>query len=147
MRTPSDRDPGQFLTEDEVSSAVRGHLEKDGWIIKRWAVATAGERGDIVAERHGHYLIVEAKGEGSSKPHTRRYGLPFSSSQVTSHVSVAAYQAMRALSKGTEAAIALPDTQKHPAAFRAIHPAMSRLGISVYWVDRTGSVAITRADG
>jgi hypothetical protein len=70
VNNPPARNPEQLLTEDEVVAAVRGHLEGAGWVIKTWALAI--EHGDdIVAEREGRRLIVEAKGEGSSKTGSR----------------------------------------------------------------------------
>jgi HJR/Mrr/RecB family endonuclease len=64
-----------------VVRAVCDHLTDHRWeIVSR---ATATEHGvDIVATRDGARLEVEAKGAGSSKPHTARYGRTFNRGQV-----------------------------------------------------------------
>lgn len=144
MRTPGGRDSTQLLTEDEVSLAVRGHLEKDGWTITSWALAAGRLHGeDIVAELEGRQLIIEVKGEGSSNPESSRFGLAFNSSQVTTHVAMATYKALQVVSKGVEAGIALPDNLLHRRTLATIQPALSDLGISVFWVDRHETVAVS----
>jgi hypothetical protein len=141
VNNPPARNPEQLLAEDEVVAAVRGHLEGAGWVIKTWALAI--EHGDdIVAEREGRRLIVEAKGEGSSKTGSHRFGNPFSRSQVGSHVPRAIYKALRALAENAEAGVAFPDTPLHRAFVGAVQPVTSHLGISVFWVDRPGSVSV-----
>lgn len=141
VTNPPARNPEQLLTEDEVVAAVRGHLQGAGWVIKTWALAT--EHGDdIVAEREGRRLIVEAKGEGSSKTGRPRFGNPFTRSQVGSHVPRAIYKALHALAENAEAGVAFPDTPLHRAFVGAVQPVTSQLGISVFWVDRTGSVSV-----
>ena len=69
------------LTEDQVIDAVRDYLVRRSWRIV--ARATAVQRGDdLVAEREGERLVVEAKGAGSSKVGTARYGKTFNKGQV-----------------------------------------------------------------
>jgi HJR/Mrr/RecB family endonuclease len=64
------------LTEDAVMNALCDYLTADGWKIV--LKATPDQRGtDVVATRAGVRMEVEAKGEGSSKTHTRRYGQQF----------------------------------------------------------------------
>lgn len=73
---PMGRDSDQILAEDEVSSAVRSHLEKEGWTITSWAPAIGRVRGDdIAAELKGRKLVVEVKGEGSSNSGSRKPAL------------------------------------------------------------------------
>lgn len=83
-----------FLLEDDVVQAVMQHLESDGWSIKSFALAHQ-HGDDIVATRADQRLIVEAKGAGSSKAGTKRFGQPFTRNQVGSHVSVAILEASR----------------------------------------------------
>lgn len=143
MTTPERRDPTQLLTEDEVSLAVRSHLEKDGWTIMSWATAAGRKHGDdIVAERDGRQLIIEVKGETSSDPKSNRFGFAFDSTQVTSHVAMATFKALQVVSKGVQAGIALPDERLHRRTLGAIQPALSGLGISVFWVDRHVAVVV-----
>lgn len=143
MRTPEGRDSRQLLTEDEVSLAVRRQLEKDGWTIKSWASAAGRIHGDdIVAELEGRQLIIEVKGEGSSDPDSKRFGSAFNSSQVTTHAAMATYKALQAVSKGAEAGIALPDNLLHRRTLGNVQPALSSLGIFVFWVDRHAAVIV-----
>jgi HJR/Mrr/RecB family endonuclease len=66
------------LTEDQVVEAVAVHLTAQGWVVKSRALATQ-HGDDLVLSRNGVRLVVEAKGEGSSKPGTKRYGQTFTS--------------------------------------------------------------------
>lgn len=135
------RNPDLLLTEDEVVAAVREHLSEAGWEIRAWALAT--EQGDdIVAEKEGRRLIIEAKGEGSSKSHTARFGSSFTSNQVNNHVSRAVYRALRTLAEGSGAGVAFPDGPLHRNAMGAVLPVTSKLGISVFWVNRLGQVSV-----
>lgn len=134
------RNPNLLLTEDEVIAAVREYLSEAGWDIRAWALAT--EQGDdIVAEKEGRRLIIEAKGEGSSKSHTARFGSSFSPSQVNNHVSRAVYRALRTIAGDSVAGVAFPDGPLHRSAMGAIQPVTSKLGIAVFWVDRLGQVS------
>lgn len=65
-----------MLTEGAVINLLCEHLVADGWkVVSR---AMPDQRGtDVVATRAGVRLEVEAKGEGSSKAHTARFGKPF----------------------------------------------------------------------
>ncbi|MEV8041878.1 hypothetical protein [Arthrobacter sp. NPDC080082] len=138
------RESAELLTEDEVSLAVRFHLEGEGWTVKSWAPALGRVHGDdIVAQQADRLLIIEAKGEGSSDPLSKRFGSPFNGSQVTTHVAMATYKALHAASRGAEAGIALPDNALHRMSFGKIQPALSGLGISVFWVSRDADVSIS----
>lgn len=125
-----------MLYEDDVVDAVVTYLGGHDW--EPASVAYAHQHGDdIVAVKRGRRLVVEAKGEGSSKRSTRRYGLPFLGKQVESHVAVAVVRTMAVLSAspGALAAMALPDNAHHRARVQLIEPALDRLGIGVFWVD------------
>ena len=124
----------------DVVSAMVGHLEALGWTIK--STAFANQRGDdIVAVRGGECLRVEAKGAGSSKEGTRRFGQSFTRAQVQSHVSVAVNRALRVWSNGTDlAGLAFPDNNHHREMVASIQPALSELGIKVFWVNKARSI-------
>jgi len=71
-----------MLTEDDVIDAVRDFLVHEGWTITRRA--TVSQPGtDLVAERNGETLEIEAKGAGSSRVGSARYGEEFNSGQWT----------------------------------------------------------------
>lgn len=129
-----------MLTENDVVEAVRGTLEAEGWQIIR--LATTRQHGpDIEALRNGSRLVVEAKGETSSKSKSRRFGLPFYGGQVLVHVSRAIFSALVAQEDGlTRAAIALPWTPDHVAQVSRVEKTLRRLEIRVFWVRPDGTV-------
>lgn len=132
-----------MLLEDDVVDAVVKFLSQHDWRID--SVAHAHERGDdIVAMKDGARLLVEAKGAGSSKPGTKRYGLPFTGNQVGSHVGVAVVRALRWVSTNEpRPALAFPDDPGHRRQVDPIAPALERIGIGVFWVSDDGLVQLT----
>jgi hypothetical protein len=102
------------------------------------------QRGvDILARRGGETLAIEAKGGGSSKPGTKKYGEPFDKGQKRSHVAVAVLTAMREISGGQhQAAIAFPDDTEHGRFIEEIGPALQRLNIGVFYVALDKSVRL-----
>jgi hypothetical protein len=131
------------LTEDAVVEAVCQKLESDGYVIEQRALAT--QHGyDIVARKDGVALIIEAKGAGSSKAGTKRYGMEFNSNQVFDHVAKAVLKALRVVSAGTDqAGIAVPDNASHRREVEQVAPALARAGVLVFWVDDHGVVRVT----
>lgn len=131
-----------MLSEDAVVAAVIAYLQADGWNIESMALATQ-HGDDIVATRDGVRLLVEAKGQGSSMPHSRKYGLPFSRNQVKTHIAVAVLRSLGVVSVGAAtAALALPDDALHRREIERVAPALSKLGIGVFWVDQAGTVSL-----
>lgn len=130
------------LTEDAVIDAVRDYLVERRWSIVRRA--TAMERGDdLVAERSGERLVIEAKGAGSSKEGTARYGKPFSRGQVFDHVAKAILKALRVATSGAaRAAIALPDNVDHRREIQLVNESLARLEVGVFWVAMDGGVEL-----
>ncbi|MEO7571250.1 MAG: hypothetical protein ABIX10_02325 [Acidimicrobiales bacterium] len=130
-----------MLYEDDVTDAVCVELERRGWMIVQKLRAT--QKGDdIVAVRGTERLVVEAKGETSSKPTTGRYGSAFDSGQVNSHVSRAMLRAMRVVSEGCQAAVAFPNEELHRLEIETVRIAIGRLGVAVCWVSPDCSVEI-----
>lgn len=131
-----------MLREDDVVAAVAAYLRNEGWEIESTALATQ-HGDDIVATRDGERLVVEAKGEGSSKAHTKRFGSPFTNQQASVHIAVAVLRSMRVVSEGTStAAIALPAVDSHRREVDRVAPALSKMGIWVFWVARDGAVTL-----
>lgn len=96
-----------------------------------------------MAAKGGVRLLVEAKGEGSSKAGTTRYGQPFSGNQVGSHVGVAVVRALRWASLGAaRPALAFPDNPHHRGQVDPIVPALDRVGIGVFWVSANHQVRL-----
>ena len=131
-----------MLTEDEVVDAVCRELQARGWEIVRRA--TASQRGDdIVAARGEDRLVIEAKGAGSSKEGTRRYGKEFNSGQVFDHVAKAILKALRVVSAGESlAGVALPDNENHRREVEQVSRALTELGIAVFWVREGADVTV-----
>ena len=124
-----------MLYEDHVVDAVCLHLEAQGWRIE--TRAHAHQHGDdIVAVRGAERLIVEAKGAGSSKEGTRRYGQAFNGGQVKTHVGVAVLRALGVVSERTAlAAVAFPADVNHRSVAGRVVPALAAAGVGVFWVD------------
>lgn len=137
--TRQDREP-PILTEDQVIDAVCEYLEERSWRILVRARAT--ERGgDIVAVKGERRLVIEAKGAGSSKPGTARFGRPFDKGQVFDHVAKAVLKALRVVSTGEAwAGIALPGDVAHVAEVERIRDALAALDIAVFLVKADQSV-------
>ena len=124
-----------MLYEDHVVDAVCKHLKADGWQIQ--SLAHAHQHGDdIVAVRGDERLVVEAKGAGSSKEGTRRYGQLFNGGQVKTHVGVAVLRALGVASDGVAlSAVAFPDNTHHRQVAGRAAVALARAGVGIFWVD------------
>lgn len=124
-----------MLTEDDVIDGVRDELLSQGWELVRRA--TANQRGDdLLMCRGGVSLVIEAKGAGSSKPGTARYGKPFNRGQVFDHVAKGILKALRVASAGdAQAGVAFPDNADHRREVDQVRPALTSAGIVVFWVD------------
>lgn len=130
-----------MLTEDDVIDGVRDELTSRGWeLIRR---ATANQRGDdLVMRLDGARLIIEAKGAGSSKPGTARFGKEFNKGQVFDHVAKAILKALRVASAAdARAGIALPDNEDHRREIDQVRTALTSAGIIVFWVSADRSVS------
>lgn len=130
------------LPEDQVVDAVCRKLTSDGYSIVQRALVT--QHGyDIAARKDGVDLIIEAKGAGSSKAGTARYGSEFNRNQVFDHVAKAVLKALRVVSSSeAQAGIALPDNASHRREVEQVAPALQRAGIAVFWVDDGGAVRV-----
>jgi hypothetical protein len=89
-------------------------------------------------------LHVEAKGETSKAPTSRRFGKPFNSNQVHSHVAGAFHAAAAMLDSG-RVAMAFPDTPPHRRQVERIGEAIRRLDMAVFWVRADGGVTVETA--
>lgn len=130
-----------MLYEDHVVDAVCAHLALDGWTIESFA--HAHQRGDdIVATRGPQTLRVEAKGGGSSKEGTKRFGEHFTLGQCDISASKATFRALRVVSAGDIAAVAFPDTGNYRRVLGPVLPALAVQGITVYLVKEDRSVCV-----
>jgi hypothetical protein len=130
-----------WLWENQVVDAVAAYLGNAGWTIleKR---ETRQHGIDILAEKGGETLAVEAKGGGSSNPKSSRYGKPFVWKQKCSSVATAVLSALREVSRGQHrAAIAVPDDAEYRRLIKSILPPLQSLDIEVYFVAADWSVS------
>jgi hypothetical protein len=132
--------------ESKVIDAVQNHLKGLGWKIN--FVAYEGNRGDdIVAVKNGKELRIEAKGEGSSKPHTARFGKTFKRNQVKDHIANAFFRvAYIRESKKSLVGIALPDNLDHREMISRIENTIDDLGIILFWVSEDLQVSVEGAN-
>ena len=82
-----------MLTESDVIAAVCDYLRDHAYRVTQQLTETEAGDDIIAVAPDGQQVMIEAKGETSSKSHTTRYGKPFSPSQVLDHVSKAFYRA------------------------------------------------------
>lgn len=137
-----------MLTENDVIEAVCTYLSNRGCMIRQRR--STKEKGvDILAFEvpTGREWHIEAKGETSSDSASERFGQPFSSSQIFSHVSKALFKAASAWSSSNNGrhyaiAIAFPDTVCHRKHVQQILPALRHLNVSVLFVDSFKTVEV-----
>lgn len=135
-----------MLNENDIVSIVAEYLSKKGYSVEK--TCTTSDQGVDILARHvstGNRLLVEAKGETSSKPRSARYGLPFNNSQVRTHVSEAVLTTLEVLSSAgfsvkTVAAIALPKTALHERHISAVKPALDKMRVKLFWVTKNGVI-------
>jgi hypothetical protein len=123
-------------------NAVCAKLAGDGYTIVQQATAT--QRGyDVVAIKNGRKFVIEAKGAGSSKATTKRYGSEFSSSQIFDHVAKAVLKALRIVSAGKDrAGVAFPDNPAHRREVGLVSAALRGAEIAVFWVNEEHEVRV-----
>lgn len=128
-----------MLIESDVIAAVCDYLRAEGYEIRQQLAET--EQGDDIKAVQGTViLLIEAKGETSSKKGSKRFGKPFSRSQVLDHVAMAFYRAAKMRGDGVRVAMAFPDNQQHREMVAEIRQAVRDLKIAVFWVAGNGSV-------
>ncbi|MCF6407514.1 hypothetical protein L3C95_31775 [Chitinophaga filiformis] len=131
-----------MLTENDIVRLLSAHLKKSGYIITQ-SLLTTQQGIDIIAEDTKHILYIEAKGETSSKEHSKRYGNAFDGNQIKSHVSRAILASMKILhdkpaGPKTKVGIALPDTAGHRELVAKINIPLKTLGIKIFFVTENG---------
>jgi len=132
-----------LITENDVIESVSKHLCIEGYTdIKTKGTSEQGY--DISAIQGDKYLYIEAKGQTSSKPHTRRFGKEFTSNQKQDHVAKAVYAAMKTLKNeaNCEVGIALPGDLKHIELVSEILPSLEMLKIRVFFVSSNGTAFV-----
>lgn len=131
------------LVEGFVVQSVAEHLRAEGWEVTTVA-HTAARGDDLSAVRGGRRLRVEAKGAGSSREGTRRYGSSFTASQVTTSVGLATWKAVHVAAQGDEAGVAFPDNAEFHRQVDPVIDVLDRVPVTVFWVSEDGSVRTGR---
>ena len=133
----------RWLYENDVVDFVIRYLEVNGFRILS-SSDTYSHGYDIVAEKDGKMLYIEAKGQTSSKPGTSRYGKEFNRNQKIDHVSKAIYSALKTKNQLTrsQVGIALPADEVHIELIEAVIPSLKQIGIQVFLVAEKGKVVM-----
>lgn len=131
-----------MLTENDVVDSLTDYLQAKGYRIIQ-SLSTSEKGVDIIAELKGQTLYIEAKGETSSKEGTKRFGKPFTNSQINTHVSRAILTAMKILESQpsgdqTISGIALPDTNRHNKLINSVKTSLQQLNIQIFWINQKG---------
>lgn len=135
-----------FLNEDQVVDATVRYLRRQGYKILK--VATTRDKGpDIISEKNGRQLWVEAKGDTSARVGSPRFGQQFNRSQAFDHCAKAFYVAVKnsQLKDGgrrVQTALALPDNDINHERIDPIAGAMKKLDILMFWVSSSGRVRV-----
>jgi len=133
----------RWLYENDVVDFVIRYLEVNGFRILS-SSDTYSHGYDIVAEKDGKTLYIEAKGQTSSKPGTSRYGKEFNRNQKIDHVSKAIYSALKTKNQlmRSQVGIALPADEVHIELIEAVIPSLKQIGIQVFLVAENGKVVM-----
>lgn len=126
-----------LLTENDVISATCSKLQELGFDIVQ-SLHTSEKGIDIIARKGEMILYVEAKGETSASITSSRYGKPFNSNQIDSHISRALLTTSKLIQQKQgelfKVAIALPDNAGHRKVVNQIKIVLETLSIVVIWV-------------
>ncbi len=138
----------EWFWEGNVVDVLIKHLKKLGWIIQKTANTSSRERGvDIWATRKDITLLIEAKGypskfyerginQGKAKPTNPR-------TQARHWYSEALMTAILRQADNPKArvAIAVPEFEVFLNLISRTNQALSKLGIGVYIVNKSGVVS------
>ncbi len=124
-----------MITENEVIGCVIYYLKSKGFVIE--SVCNTMQKGiDIIAQKDGSKLLIEAKGATTSKESSRK-GKTFSKNQVNNHISRAIFKAlqMKEYEEDAIVGIALPYNKNHLEIMKTVEKTLNSLGIIIIWCD------------
>jgi hypothetical protein len=133
-----------MLREMDVINAVCSYLQNLGYVIIS-KVESVQDHGIVIvakSPRTKTRISIEAKGQTSSKSETKRYGREFTREQKRDHLGKALLKSCEFIQRNEPVAIALPDDAVDQQLIGSITDAMSRLGITVFFVDNQGKVRV-----
>lgn len=123
------------MDENEVAERLAIWLARSGWTIE--STTAPGKAGDdIVATSEDSRLVIEAKGDTSSRRDTKRHGERFSRSTQIGNLGRAIVRAMRQANGADATGIAFPDGPDIRAVLDEIAPSLWAGGITVFIVGR-----------
>jgi len=128
-----------MLSEDHVVDSVCLLLESLGYTIKHRSYTRA--KGHDIHATHPTKadIVVEAKGEGSNTPTSRRYGKTFTKGQVNDHVGRALLRALHSKAKGLDSGVAFPSDTNHRNEIEPIRELIKKAGVRIFFVDKNKS--------
>jgi MarR family len=145
-RTEASVAPAGWGWEGNIQARVATYLATSGWSIIRVADTAQRERGaDIIAEKDGQRLIVEAKGwPGTTYSRGERAGQPKPTAPTLQATHWFAEGLTTLIRRGPEAgsrlALALPDMARYRTLLAEAGWALDRLEITVFLVTAEGTV-------
>lgn len=125
-----------MLTENDIVDEVVSFLKSKGWTIS--GSCNTVQRGvDIVAIKGEQTLMIEAKGQTSSKEISAKFGKEFSYGQKVDHIAKALLKSAETMEKNPNAniAMAFPKDAGHYKIVSGIRDFLSQNHIAVYWVE------------
>lgn len=135
------------MDENQVIESVCKHLSASGFVVDQRL--RTNERGiDIRADHKSkkYRLVAEAKGSTSSLPGSKRYGMPYISSQVFDRVAKGTYTCISLREsypkKADRVVLAVPRSELFSRYLDPILPTLKRCRIEVWYVSSDGSVEI-----
>lgn len=134
-----------MLGEMEIINAVSGFLKEKDYAIKGKVSKTTDHGPDLeaISPIDSTMISIEAKGETSSNPNSKRHGLEFNKNQISSHVGRALLKSMQVISQRKckiVAGMAYPEN--HRELISTIKTALDMLNIVVFLVDQNYSVDV-----
>jgi hypothetical protein len=130
-----------MINEDQVITRTVTWLTKNGYSVHGMA-DTKSTGVDIVAfsERKNEWLLIEAKGNTSSKEGSSRFGKRFTDSQCHSHVSVALYRVAQTrdnpsamVDRKFRVGIAFGDSPHYRKHVERIRKTLKDLNVLIIW--------------
>jgi len=131
-----------MLTENKIIEYTSIYLENNGYkIIGIKDTTKKGIDIEAIHPKKGK-CFVEAKGETSSKKGTKRYGKPFTISQIKTHIGVALLKTfqIKQESEISNVLIALPFEENHKKIINSIMSCLIKTNIKILYVKENGDV-------
>ena len=129
-----------MLDENEVVEIIARHLSKQGYEIKQ-KLSTKQKGIDIIAMKGEQRLMIEAKGETSSREGSQRYGKPYTASQVFNRVAKGVDTSIKTAEECADhevSCLAFPDSKLFREYLSSVINSLKMIGIVVFMVSKNG---------